>query len=215
MPKSVSNTLPENFNTNDHSPENEEKLKDFQKKKSESESSEEKANVDIFVETDNRGKFHLNKSEGNKISTIKPISDLKTGSSPKSSAISEEWVVIKAECDRDVYKIDMSQVDPNAETTCFIAHASNDESAPWTPNKTELQKGRISLCLKLPDQCLLMLIFQSHFGTKQFLHHIVQRNKKKIWSLSDDSDDDMDDPSQVYQFLSFCDTSEVQPQVHL
>ncbi|KAK1431853.1 hypothetical protein QVD17_08592 [Tagetes erecta] len=50
IPKSVSNTLHENFNTHDHS--NKAKLKEFQKKRSESESSEEKSNLEIFNEFD-------------------------------------------------------------------------------------------------------------------------------------------------------------------
>jgi len=45
--------------------------------------------------------------------------------------IPEDWVVIKAPRDRDVYKLDMSQVDAETETTCLIAQASNDESQLW------------------------------------------------------------------------------------
>ncbi|KAK1415295.1 hypothetical protein QVD17_31073 [Tagetes erecta] len=36
MPESITNTLPDNFNTNDHSPEKEARLKEFLKKKSDS-----------------------------------------------------------------------------------------------------------------------------------------------------------------------------------
>ncbi|KAK1431882.1 hypothetical protein QVD17_08648 [Tagetes erecta] len=42
--------------------------------------------------------------------------------------IDNEWVVVKAPRDRDVYKLDMSQIDAETETTCLIAHDSNDES---------------------------------------------------------------------------------------
>ncbi|KAK1429900.1 hypothetical protein QVD17_12228 [Tagetes erecta] len=45
--------------------------------------------------------------------------------------IDNEWVVVKAPRDRDVYKLDMSQIDAETETTCLIAHASNDESQLW------------------------------------------------------------------------------------
>jgi len=45
--------------------------------------------------------------------------------------IPEDWVVIKAPRDRDVYKLDMSQVDAETETICLIAQASNDESQLW------------------------------------------------------------------------------------
>ncbi|KAK1441343.1 hypothetical protein QVD17_07191 [Tagetes erecta] len=45
--------------------------------------------------------------------------------------IDDEWVVVKAPRDRDVYKLDMSQIDAETETTCLIAHASNDESQLW------------------------------------------------------------------------------------
>ncbi|KAK1415024.1 hypothetical protein QVD17_30793 [Tagetes erecta] len=45
--------------------------------------------------------------------------------------IDNEWVVVKAPRDRDVYKLDMSQIDADTETTCLIAHASNDESQLW------------------------------------------------------------------------------------
>ncbi|KAK1413101.1 hypothetical protein QVD17_34863 [Tagetes erecta] len=40
MPKSITNTLPENFNEFDHSPENEQRFKEIQRSKSESEGSE-------------------------------------------------------------------------------------------------------------------------------------------------------------------------------
>ncbi|KAK1406331.1 hypothetical protein QVD17_41625 [Tagetes erecta] len=42
IPESITNTLPENFNPLDHSPENKEKFKEFQRKKLESGSSEGK-----------------------------------------------------------------------------------------------------------------------------------------------------------------------------
>ncbi|KAK1415075.1 hypothetical protein QVD17_30845 [Tagetes erecta] len=45
--------------------------------------------------------------------------------------IDNEWVVVKAPRDRDVYKLDMSQIDAETETTCLIAHASNNESHLW------------------------------------------------------------------------------------
>ena len=45
--------------------------------------------------------------------------------------IDKDYVVIKAARDCDIYKLDMSQVDPDAETTCLIARASNDESQLW------------------------------------------------------------------------------------
>ncbi|KAK1431920.1 hypothetical protein QVD17_08717 [Tagetes erecta] len=45
--------------------------------------------------------------------------------------IDNEWVVVKAPRDRDVYKLDMSQIDAETESTCLIAHASNDESQLW------------------------------------------------------------------------------------
>ncbi|KAK1429938.1 hypothetical protein QVD17_12293 [Tagetes erecta] len=45
--------------------------------------------------------------------------------------IDNEWVVVKAPRDRDVYKLDISQIDAETETTCLIAHASNDESQLW------------------------------------------------------------------------------------
>ncbi|KAK1441042.1 hypothetical protein QVD17_06878 [Tagetes erecta] len=45
--------------------------------------------------------------------------------------IDNEWVVVKAPRDRDVYKLYMSQIDAETETTCLIAHASNDESQLW------------------------------------------------------------------------------------
>ncbi|KAK1411713.1 hypothetical protein QVD17_38273 [Tagetes erecta] len=45
--------------------------------------------------------------------------------------IDNEWVVVKAPRDRDIYKLDMSQIDAETETTCLIAHASNDESQLW------------------------------------------------------------------------------------
>ncbi|KAK1414838.1 hypothetical protein QVD17_30597 [Tagetes erecta] len=48
-----------------------------------------------------------------------------------SFKIDNEWVVVKAPRDRDVYKLDMSQIDAETETTCLIAHASNDESQLW------------------------------------------------------------------------------------
>ncbi|KAK1419511.1 hypothetical protein QVD17_28683 [Tagetes erecta] len=50
--ESISNTLPENINTNDHSPENEPRLNEFLKRKSDSESSNDKGEVEVFVETD-------------------------------------------------------------------------------------------------------------------------------------------------------------------
>ncbi|KAK1427931.1 hypothetical protein QVD17_16684 [Tagetes erecta] len=52
MPESITNTLPENFNTNDHSPENEARLKEFLKKKSHDEHQEEESEVEVFIETD-------------------------------------------------------------------------------------------------------------------------------------------------------------------
>ncbi|KAK1429881.1 hypothetical protein QVD17_12190 [Tagetes erecta] len=52
MPKSITNTLPENFNTNDHSPENEERLKEFLRKKSDDEHQEEDSEVEVFIEID-------------------------------------------------------------------------------------------------------------------------------------------------------------------
>ena len=36
--------------------------------------------------------------------------------------------MIKADRDLDIYKLDMSQIDPGVETMCLVAHASNDES---------------------------------------------------------------------------------------
>ncbi|KAK1424228.1 hypothetical protein QVD17_19549 [Tagetes erecta] len=45
--------------------------------------------------------------------------------------IDNEWVVVKAPRDRDVYKLDMSQIDAETENTWLIAHASNDESQLW------------------------------------------------------------------------------------
>ncbi|KAK1428048.1 hypothetical protein QVD17_16875 [Tagetes erecta] len=45
--------------------------------------------------------------------------------------IPNEWVVIKAPRDLDVYKLDISKVDSETETTCLIGHASNDESQLW------------------------------------------------------------------------------------
>ncbi|KAK1429792.1 hypothetical protein QVD17_12023 [Tagetes erecta] len=45
--------------------------------------------------------------------------------------IDNEWVVVKAPRDQDVYKLNMSQIDAETETTCLIAHASNDESQLW------------------------------------------------------------------------------------
>ncbi|KAK1419515.1 hypothetical protein QVD17_28688 [Tagetes erecta] len=52
MPESISNTLPDNFNTNDHSPENKAKLQEFLKKKSDSESHADEREFEVFVETD-------------------------------------------------------------------------------------------------------------------------------------------------------------------
>ncbi|KAK1424314.1 hypothetical protein QVD17_19641 [Tagetes erecta] len=52
MPESITNTLPENINTHDQSPENEAKLKEFLRKKSDSESHVEKTDVEIYIETD-------------------------------------------------------------------------------------------------------------------------------------------------------------------
>ncbi|KAK1406145.1 hypothetical protein QVD17_41432 [Tagetes erecta] len=51
MPESITNTPPEIFNTNDHSPENEARLKEFLKMKSDSESQIEESDVEVFVET--------------------------------------------------------------------------------------------------------------------------------------------------------------------
>ncbi|KAK1434276.1 hypothetical protein QVD17_00012 [Tagetes erecta] len=52
MPESITNTLPENFNTNDHSPENKARLKEFLKKKSDSERQANESEVEVFVKTD-------------------------------------------------------------------------------------------------------------------------------------------------------------------
>ncbi|KAK1431921.1 hypothetical protein QVD17_08718 [Tagetes erecta] len=49
LPKSITNTLPENFNQFDHSPENEENFKEIQRIKSESRSTEEKGDEKVLT----------------------------------------------------------------------------------------------------------------------------------------------------------------------
>ncbi|KAK1406417.1 hypothetical protein QVD17_41714 [Tagetes erecta] len=51
MPESTTNTLPDNLNTNDHFPENEARLKEFLKKKSDFKISDDKCEVEVFIET--------------------------------------------------------------------------------------------------------------------------------------------------------------------
>ncbi|KAK1414930.1 hypothetical protein QVD17_30695 [Tagetes erecta] len=51
-PESITNTLPENFNTNDHSPENEVRLKEFLKKKSDEKHQEEESEVEVYAYED-------------------------------------------------------------------------------------------------------------------------------------------------------------------
>ncbi|KAK1424393.1 hypothetical protein QVD17_19722 [Tagetes erecta] len=146
--------------------------------------------------------------------------------------IANEWVVVKAPRDRDVYKLDMSQIDVETETSCLIAHASNDERIPAKKFSTNdlcsacLKgkqhrmpfKSKLENSISKPLQMLHMDLFGptnvQSIGKKSYCLVIIDDFTRSSWVYflhakseiaDDDSDNDDDDLNSEYPFMSFRD----------